>query len=83
MAFAFAPDDGLPRLIRYVEHGTLPADDLICIYDKSKNLLIVDRKNFDALSKIEQHIVLRTQRSYIEVGGVLTITRSQFALAAE
>jgi hypothetical protein len=67
MAFAFNPDDGPARLFRYVAPGTLPAANLLAIYDKTKNLLIIDREHFERLSDVERHRVLRTQRSYLEV----------------
>jgi hypothetical protein len=67
MAFAFNPDDRPPRLIRYVEAGTLPAANLLSLYDKKANLLIIDREYFDRLNEYEQRTVLRTQRSYLEI----------------
>lgn len=67
MAFAFNPDDGLPRIIRYVDAGTLPATNLLALYDKGANLLIIDRDYFGKLSATEQHIVLRTQKSFLEI----------------
>lgn len=67
MAFAMNPDDGLPRLFRYVEPGTLPAKNLLALYDKGQNLLIIDRDYFSKLSETEQHLVLRTQRPFLEI----------------
>ena len=67
MAFAFNPDDGPARLFRYVEPGTLPADNLLAILIKEKNLLIIDREYFERLSDTEQHLVLRTQRPFLEI----------------
>jgi hypothetical protein len=49
------------RIIRYVEPGTLPARDLLSLYDKSANLLIVDRDHFERLSDENREIVLRTK----------------------
>lgn len=67
MGFAFNPDGGPARIIRYVEAGTLPATNLLALYDKSQNLLIIDREYFEKLSDTEQHIVLRTQKSFLEI----------------
>lgn len=67
MVFAFNPDDGPPRLFRYVEPGTLPSRDLLSIYDKTQNLLIIDRAHFAKLSDVEKHFVLRTQQPFIEI----------------
>ena len=39
------------RVIRYVLPGTLPARDLLALYDKSANLLIVDKDHFERLSQ--------------------------------
>jgi hypothetical protein len=49
-----------PRVIRYVEPGTLPGRDLLSLYDKSANLLIIDRVHFERLSDENREIVLRT-----------------------
>lgn len=71
MPFAFNPDDGPPRLIRFVEPGTLPDKNLLAIYVKSDNLLIVDRKLYDTLSPVQQKLTLRTHKSSltVDVGG--------------
>lgn len=63
MAFAMCPDDGLPRLFRKVEPGVLP-DNLICRLDKEMNILEIDRERFEQLGKIDQHMMLRTQRAF-------------------
>lgn len=51
------------RIIRYVEPGTLPGLDLLSLYDKSANLLIIDRDHFERLSDENREMVLRTQHS--------------------
>jgi hypothetical protein len=66
MAFAFNPDDGPARIIRYVARGTLPEVGLRALYDKSANLLIVDKEWFDGLTETEKNLVLRTQRPYLD-----------------
>ena len=78
MAFAFTPDDGPPRLIRYVDRGTLPAANLLAVYDKSQNLLIIDREHFERLDWAQKHITLRTHRPFLEV----TYDAKGFAQAA-
>ncbi len=67
MSFAFCPDDGPPRVMRYVLPGTLPGRDLLALYDKSKNLLIIDRDHFDRLPPYEQRAVLRTHHSALRI----------------
>jgi hypothetical protein len=68
LAFAFNPDDGRPaRLIRYVAPGTLPSADLVALYDHDANLLILDKNNFEKLTDMQKHLVLRnTKFSAIE-----------------
>jgi len=41
----------------------LPARDLLSLYDKSANLLIIDRDHFERLSDENREVVLRTQHS--------------------
>ena len=64
MAFSLCPDNGLPRLWRFVEPWMLPAGTL-CMLDKKQNLLVINREAFDQLPVLEQHVVLRTQREII------------------
>jgi hypothetical protein len=65
MTFAFNPDGRPPRLMRYVEPGTLPGRDLLCVYDYANNLLIINQELFAQLSSVDQSQVLRTQRTSI------------------
>jgi hypothetical protein len=51
------------RIIRFVLPGTLPARDLLALYDKSTNLLIVDKDHFERLSDEDREVVLRTDDS--------------------
>ena len=55
------------RVIRYVLPGTLPARDLLALYDKSANLLIVDKDHFERLSDEDREVVLRTQESALMI----------------
>lgn len=67
MKFAFTPDDGPPRLERYVEAGTMPGKDLVALFDPKTNLLVINRELFDRLQKTDQHRVLRTQKTSLSV----------------
>lgn len=67
MAPAFNHDGSLPRLIRYVDPGTLPGRDILSIYDKSQNLLIIDSEHFKQLTELERRAVFRTERPVIYV----------------
>jgi hypothetical protein len=40
---------------------------LLSIYDKSQNLLIIDREHFARLTDVEKRFVLRTHRPFIEI----------------
>jgi hypothetical protein len=51
------------RVIRYVKQGTLPGCDLLSLYDRSENLLIVDEDHFERLSDVDREIVLKTEHS--------------------
>ena len=59
MAFAICPDDGLPRLWRFVEPGGLPRGVMASL-DAEQNLLIIDKELFDRMDWIDQHMLLRT-----------------------
>jgi hypothetical protein len=59
MAFNICPDDGPPRLWRFVDPGVLPPE-VVATLDKKQNLLTIDRELYDKLPWLEQHIVLRT-----------------------
>ena len=61
MSFALCPDDGLPRLWRFVEDETMTTDNVVSILDSDQNLLVINRTLFDKLGELERHIVLRTQ----------------------
>ncbi|WP_454627710.1 hypothetical protein [Bradyrhizobium cenepequi] len=67
MSFAFNPDDGPARLIRFVEPGTLPAANFLAVYVESQNLVIIDREHFERLSDYDRRQVLRTQQPYLEI----------------
>lgn len=62
MSFNICPDDGPPRLWRFVAPGVLP-EDLLCELHKQQNLLVIDKEKFDKLIGLDQHIVLRTHES--------------------
>jgi hypothetical protein len=71
MAFAMNPDEGYARIFRYVEPGTLPSRNLLCVYDRSQNLLVIGKEKFAQLSDTERHLVLRTHRPFIEVASAI------------
>lgn len=72
MAFTMCPDNGPPRIFR--RSNEVP-DDLICILDRDQNILLINPKNFDALTPTEQAMVRRTTRARIHVGDVINHPR--------
>ncbi len=65
MTFSFNPDDGPARIMRYVEPGTLPGKNLLCIWDQANNLLVINRELFEQLTPVQKSQTLRTQRTSI------------------
>lgn len=61
MGFAFCPDGGLPRLIRYV---TLEGN-MVATLDQKHNLLRVDRSKLARLNEFDQQEVFKTQSANI------------------
>lgn len=59
MTFNLCPDDGYPRLWRFVAPGVLPVN-MLCRLDREFNVLTIDKEAFDKLQPLEQHRVLRT-----------------------
>lgn len=59
MAYAMCPDEGHPRLYRYVQDGPLATLGI-------NNLLTINRLKFDKLSSGQQHRLLRTQQARVE-----------------
>lgn len=72
MTFALCPDDGPPRLWRYVDeplgwgHGTLP---IVAILHEKENILKIDRVALAQLGELEQHRALRTQARFVYANG--------------
>ncbi len=66
MSFALCPDDGPPRLWRFVERG-LP-DHVVATLDIGQNILTIDREKYDLLPELQQHMVLRTHAATVYCG---------------
>lgn len=62
MPYALCPDDGPPRLWRFVNGGSLP-NDVVSMLDKKQNLLLINKNLFDQLGELEKHEILRTHAS--------------------
>lgn len=63
MPFALTPDDGPPRLIRFVygPHADEILNGALAVLEKEENLLIIDRERWLLMSKTDQHMLERTQ----------------------
>lgn len=67
MAFALCPDNGLPRLWRFVAAGELGFEGgrpIVALLLKDQNLLKIDKELFDQLIPTDQHRLLRTHHAF-------------------
>jgi hypothetical protein len=63
---AFCPDDGRPpRLIRYAPRMPLP--DMLTLFFKQQNLLIIDKEHWQQLDDDTRERVLRSEDKCLEV----------------
>jgi hypothetical protein len=60
MVFALCPDEGPPRLWRFVDDETMTAASMVSLLSKKDNILIINKPLFDQLGELNQHMVLRT-----------------------
>ena len=61
----FNPEDGPARLFRWVP--SLPLPNMLSLFFKRQNLLVIDKELFDMLSDDQRHRVLRTEEKCLEV----------------
>ena len=59
MSFVMCPENGYPRLWRYVGPGVLP-EGVLSTYDEKQNLVVINKELFDTLPPFQQREVLRT-----------------------
>jgi hypothetical protein len=62
-----APATELPRLMRYVDAGAMPGPNLLALYDKGQNLLVINRTLYEQLTLEDQRTTLRTHRTSLTV----------------
>jgi len=60
MTFNLCPDDGPPRLWRFVDDDIMTAARMVSLLDAKQNLLLINRPLYDQLPWIDQHQLLRT-----------------------
>lgn len=68
MTFALCPDNGPPRLWRFVAPGQLGYTDwgrpIVSVLMKKDNILLLDKELLDGLPELTRHMVLRTQLAF-------------------
>jgi hypothetical protein len=62
MAFALCPDQGPPRLWRFVDDDVMTADRVVSILDSGQNILVINKPLYEQLGELNRHMLLRTQR---------------------
>lgn len=69
MAYALCPEEGLPRIWRFVPKGVLP-NGVLCTLDPVQNVLVIDKDLYDNLVPFpDQHLVLRTHATKMYANG--------------
>ena len=75
MSFALCPDNGPPRLWRFVAAGTLGyigGKPIISIL-LDGNILMIDKDMFDSLVELDRHQLLRTHNNFtVAIPGTFT-----------
>lgn len=67
-----------PRLYRFVQHGTMPCENILWLYDNETNLLLINQQHYDKLNPSDQRKVLNTTRG---AGEIMTDPRGETRLA--
>jgi len=66
MGFALCPDEGPPRLWRFVDETTRGdswPDDMVSVLHPG-NILVINRPLFEQLPELQRHMLLRTHERY-------------------
>lgn len=72
MAFALCPDNGPPRLWRFVDSSLgwgVAGLPVVSILQRDENVLKIDRVAFEQLGELERHMVLRTHSTFVYANG--------------
>lgn len=65
--FAFVPDTGPPRLVRYVDSSAMPSNDIVSMLIAKDNLLLVNLHLYEQLGIEQREKVLRTKHQFLEM----------------
>lgn len=66
MSFTLNPDEGFPRLVRFLPASEFPSSTTVAMLDPAYNLLRVNRSIYEQLSDSEKGKVLKTRSIYLE-----------------
>lgn len=66
MNFQLVPDDGPPRIVRFVSSADMPNSNTVALLDQKTNVLRVARELYDQLSPEMQYSVISTQHAALE-----------------
>ena len=67
MSFAICPDEGYPRIWRYVDSSAMPYPDIVATLDRAQNVLVINKPVFDRLDELSQIRVLRTHAAQLRL----------------
>ena len=66
ITYALIPDNGPPRVVRFVRSGVLPAGTLAML-DTKRKLLLVNHMRYLRLSPLERHALICTNKVEIKM----------------
>ena len=65
MSFTYNPDNGPPRLLRFVSSVEMPSPDTLTLFDPKYNLVIINREIFETLDPLHRRMAERATTSLV------------------
>jgi hypothetical protein len=65
--FVYNPDNGPPRLLRFVDSSAMPSASTVAMLIAKDNLVLINHHLFEQLDSAEQEKVRRTRLPFVEV----------------
>lgn len=65
MSYTFNPDNGPPRLLRFVSPDAMPSADTLTLYDAKNNLVIINKEIYDTLDVLGKRMAERATTSLV------------------
>lgn len=65
MSFTYNPNDGPPRLLRFVPSSAMPSADTLTLYDAKYNLVIINREIFNTLTPLQRRMAERATTTLV------------------